>query len=108
MSNFNPSPDYVCTMSLIKNPEKTESNRMSKNGKELPDFVLVTQYSDKLKKEVPKNFKVGDSWCSASGYIQEDGSLKITIKKNPTKDFSKPGSNQPRKAFSAADDFLRG
>lgn len=40
----------------------------------------------KIKKETffKKNFTVHGNWCEASGYIQDDKSLKITIKKTGT------------------------
>ena len=50
-----------------------------------PDFVLVD--SDKLNKKgepFKKNFTINGSWCEGSGYIQDDKSLKITIKKTGT------------------------
>jgi len=75
-------PNWVCTFSLKKNPNKDPSKPETKNR---PDFVLVD--SDKLNKKgepFKKNFTINGSWCEGSGYIQEDKSLKITIKKTGT------------------------
>ena len=75
-------PNWVCTFSLKKNPNKDPSKPETKNR---PDFVLVD--SEKLNKKgepFKKNFTINGSWCEGSGYIQEDKSLKITIKKTGT------------------------
>jgi hypothetical protein len=81
-------PNWVCTFSLKKNPNKDPSKPETKNR---PDFVLVD--SDKLNKKgepFKKNFTINGSWCEGSGYIQEDKSLKITIKKTGTTDAAQP------------------
>jgi len=81
-------PNWVCTFSLKKNPNKDPSKPETKNR---PDFVLVD--SDKLNKKgepFKKNFTINGSWCEGSGYIQEDKSLKITIKKTGTADAAQP------------------
>jgi len=81
-------PNWVCTFSLKKNPNKDPSKPETKNR---PDFVLVD--SDKLNKKgepFKKNFTINGSWCEGSGYIQEDKSLKITIKKTGTTDAVQP------------------
>ena len=75
-------PNWVCTFSLKKNANKDPNKPETKNR---PDFVLVD--SDKLNKKgepFKKNFTINGSWCEGSGYIQEDKSLKITIKKTGT------------------------
>ena len=80
-------PNWVCTFSLERNPEKQE--------KKHPDLVLVD--SDKVNKAgkpFKKNFTINGVWMEASGYIQEDKSIKITVKKS-----SSSGSTPP------ADDF---
>jgi len=81
-------PNWVCTFSLKKNPNKDPSKPETKNR---PDFVLVD--SEKLNKKgepFKKNFTINGSWCEGSGYIQEDKSLKITIKKTGTADAAQP------------------
>ncbi len=80
-------PNWVCTFSLKRNQEKQE--------KKHPDLVLVD--SDKVNKAgkpFKKNFTINGVWMEASGYIQEDKSIKITVKKS-----SSSGSTPP------ADDF---
>jgi len=81
-------PNWVCTFSLKKNANKDPNKPETKNR---PDFVLVD--SDKLNKKgepFKKNFTINGSWCEGSGYIQEDKSLKITIKKTGTTDAAQP------------------
>jgi len=81
-------PNWVCTFSLKKNANKDPNKPETKNR---PDFVLVD--SDKLNKKgepFKKNFTINGSWCEGSGYIQEDKSLKITIKKTGTADAAQP------------------
>ena len=81
-------PNWVCTFSLKKNANKDPSKPETKNR---PDFVLVD--SDKLNKKgepFKKNFTINGSWCEGSGYIQEDKSLKITIKKTGTTGAAQP------------------
>ena len=76
-------PNWVCTFSLRKNPDKDPVRKPE--TKNSPDFVLVN--SDKKNKKgdfFKKNFTINGSWCEGSGYIQEDKSLKITIKKTGT------------------------
>ena len=68
-------PNWVCTFSLVRNKAKTE--------KKHPDMVLIN--SEKMNKEgkpFKKNFTINGVWHEASGYIQEDKSVKITIKKS--------------------------
>ena len=81
-------PNWVCTFSLKKNANKDPNRPETKNR---PDFVLVD--SDKLNKKgepFKKNFTINGSWCEGSGYIQEDKSLKITIKKTGTTGAAQP------------------
>jgi len=81
-------PNWVCTFSLKKNANKDPNKPETKNR---PDFVLVD--SEKLNKKgepFKKNFTINGSWCEGSGYIQEDKSLKITIKKTGTADAAQP------------------
>ncbi len=81
-------PNWVCTFSLKKNANKDPNKPETKNR---PDFVLVD--SDKLNKKgepFKKNFTINGSWCEGSGYIQEDKSLKITIKKTGTTGAAQP------------------
>ena len=68
-------PNWVCTFSLKKNSQKTE--------KKHPDLILVdSEKVNKAGKPFKKNFTVNGVWMEASGYFQEDKSLKITIKKS--------------------------
>ena len=81
-------PNWVCTFSLKKNANKDPNKPETKNR---PDFVLVD--SEKLNKKgepFKKNFIINGSWCEGSGYIQEDKSLKITIKKTGTTGAAQP------------------
>ena len=76
-------PNWVCTFSLRKNPDKDPVRKPETKNRH--DFVLVN--SDKKNKKgdfFKKNFTINGSWCEGSGYIQEDKSLKITIKKTGT------------------------
>ena len=91
MADYNNKPKdpiWVCTFSLKKNANKDPSKPETKNR---PDFVLVD--SEKLNKKgepFKKNFTINGSWCEGSGYIQEDKSLKITIKKTGTTGAAQP------------------
>jgi len=68
-------PNWVCTFSIIRNKAKTE--------KKHPDLVLVdSEKKNKEGKPFKKNFTINGVWHEASGYIQEDKSIKITIKKS--------------------------
>ncbi len=68
-------PNWVCTFSIIRNKAKTE--------KKHPDLVLVdSEKTNKEGKPFKKNFTIHGVWHEASGYIQEDKSIKITIKKS--------------------------
>ncbi len=68
-------PNWVCTFSIIRNKAKTE--------KKHPDLVLVdSEKRNKEGKPFKKNFTINGVWHEASGYIQEDKSIKITIKKS--------------------------
>ena len=81
-------PNWVCTFSLKKNANKDPNKPETKNR---PDFVLVD--SEKLNKKgepFKKNFTINGSWCEGSGYIKEDKSLKITIKKTGTTGAAQP------------------
>ncbi len=80
----NKDPNWLCTFSIKKNADK-DPNKPETNNR--PDLVLVD--SEKLNKKgdpFKKNFTINGSWCEASGYFQEDKSLKITIKKTGTID----------------------
>ena len=81
-------PNWLCTFQLKRNADKDPSKPETKNR---PDFVLVdsknedgTPKLNKAGKPFKKNFTVHGNWSEASGYIQEDKSLKITIKKTGT------------------------
>ena len=84
-------PNWVCTFGLKKNANTTEQKH--------PD--LVHPDSEKMnKKGVPfkKNFTINGVWMEASGYFQEDKSLKITIKKS--------SSSGPTPAAEPGNDFM--
>ena len=75
-------PNWVCTFQLRRNPDKDPGKPETKNS---PDFVLVNSEKKNKKGDFfKKNFTVHGNWCEASGYIQDDNSLKITIKKTGT------------------------
>ena len=74
-------PNWVCTFELVRNPDKKEDKH--------PDFVHPPAKDkdtgqvklNKAGKPMKKNFTIGkDLWHEASGYIQKDKSIKITIK----------------------------
>ena len=102
MAENNLPPGFVCSINIRKNPEKTPGNETYESGKTKPDFVLTTRYVEKLKKDMPATFKIVglEGYHTASAYIQEDGSLKISVKQQMKKGQSAP------KQMSAADDFL--
>ena len=75
-------PNWVCTFQLKRNADKDPGKPETKNR---PDFVLVNSEKKNKKGDFfKKNFTVHGNWSEASGYIQEDKSLKITIKKTGT------------------------
>ena len=75
-------PNWVCTFQLKRNADKDPGKPETKNR---PDFVLVNSEKKNKKGDFfKKNFTVHGNWCEASGYIQDDKSLKITIKKTGT------------------------
>tara|TARA_R100001594_G_scaffold48794_1_gene81669 strand:+ start:3827 stop:4114 length:288 start_codon:yes stop_codon:yes gene_type:complete len=69
-------PNWVCTFSLKRNADKSP-------GDKRPDFVLVDseKVNEKSGKPYRKNFTINGVWHEASAYVQEDNSLKVTIKK---------------------------
>ena len=78
----NKDPNWLCTFSIKKNTDKDPNNKEHNNR---PDYVLVNSEKKNKKGDFfKKNFTVNGSWSEASGYKQEDGSLKITIKKTGT------------------------
>ena len=84
-------PNWVATFSLQKNSEKTE--------KKHPDLVHPnSEKMNKAGKPFKSNFTIHGVWHEASGYIQEDKTLKITIKKS--------SSSGPTPAASSGDDFM--
>ena len=97
-------PNHLFTFFLVKNPKKTGQAGTEK----YPDFVLKSNPKAPPGKEWKMNFTITGSdgvYCDASAYMQEDGSLKITGKKNDSKG---KGSALPTagKKFSNADAFL--
>tara|TARA_R110002049_G_scaffold97451_1_gene237545 strand:- start:177 stop:488 length:312 start_codon:yes stop_codon:yes gene_type:complete len=76
-------PNWVATFSLKRNVEKDPKKPETKNR---PDLVLTDsdKFNQKTGKPYRKNFTIDGVWMEASAYIQEDKSLKITIKKTGT------------------------
>ena len=76
-------PNWVATFSLKRNADKNPQDPSTSNR---PD--LVVSDSDKINaktnKPYRKHFTIDGVWMEASAYIQEDKSLKITIKKTGT------------------------
>lgn len=79
-------PNWVCTFELVRNPDKKEDKH--------PDFVHPPAKDketgqvklNKAGKPMKKNFTISkDDWCEASGYIQKDKTIKITIKRQTKK-----------------------
>ena len=84
-------PNWVATFSLQRNTAKTE--------KKHPDMVHPdSEKMNKAGKPFKKNFTINGVWMEASGYFQEDKSVKITIKKS--------SSSGPTPAASSGDDFM--
>ena len=76
-------PNWVATFSLKRNADKLPGDEATKNR---PDLVLSDsdKVNPKTMKAYRKNFTIDGVWMEASAYIQEDKSLKITIKKTGT------------------------
>jgi hypothetical protein len=76
-------PNWVATFSLKRNADKIPGDEATKNR---PDLVLSDsdKVNAKTNKPYRKNFTIDGVWMEASAYIQEDKSLKITIKKTGT------------------------
>ena len=76
-------PNWVATFSLKRNADKKPGDEATKNR---PDLVLSDsdKVNPKTMKPYRKNFTIDGIWMEASAYIQEDKSLKITIKKTGT------------------------
>jgi len=76
-------PNWVATFSLKRNGDKNPQDPLTKNR---PDLILTDSESVNKKTGKPyrKNFTIDGVWREASAYIQEDKSLKITIKKTGT------------------------
>ena len=76
-------PNWVATFSLKRNADKKPGDEATKNR---PDLVLSDsdKVNPKTMKAYRKNFTIDGVWMEASAYIQEDKSLKITIKKTGT------------------------
>ena len=87
MADYNKpkDPNWLCTFTLRKNPDKDPNKPETKNR---PDYVLVdstnkdgTPNLNKSGNPFKKNFTVHEVWSEASGYKQPDNTLKITLKK---------------------------
>ena len=76
-------PNWVATFSLKRNADKIPGDEATKNR---PDLVLSDsdKVNPKTMKPYRKNFTIDGIWMEASAYIQEDKSLKITLKKTGT------------------------
>jgi len=76
-------PNWVATFSLKRNADKKPGDELTKNR---PDLVLSDsdKVNPKTMKPYRKNFTIDGIWMEASAYIQEDKSLKITLKKTGT------------------------
>ena len=76
-------PNWVATFSLKRNADKNPQDPSTSNR---PDLVLTDsdKVNAKTHKPYRKNFTIDGVWMEASAYIQEDKSLKITIKKTGT------------------------
>tara|TARA_R100001244_G_scaffold28417_1_gene27694 strand:- start:30 stop:362 length:333 start_codon:yes stop_codon:yes gene_type:complete len=105
----NKDPNWVCTFSLKKNASKDPNKPETKNR---PDFVLVdstnedgTPKMNKAGTPFKKNFTISGSWCEGSGYVQEDKSLKITIKKTGTTPTASAAPQQEQQASGFMDQF---
>tara|TARA_R110000851_G_scaffold319665_1_gene484191 strand:- start:887 stop:1213 length:327 start_codon:yes stop_codon:yes gene_type:complete len=79
-------PNWVATFSLKRNADKAP-------GDSRPDMIAIDsdKVNPKTQKPYRKNFTIDNVWMEASGYLQEDKSLKITIKKM-NQDFSSKGN----------------
>ena len=76
-------PNWVATFSLKRNADKDPQDPATKNR---PDLVLSDsdKVNPKTMKPYRKNFTIDGVWMEASAYIQQDKSLKITVKKTGT------------------------
>ena len=76
-------PNWVTTFSLKRNADKNPQDPSTSNR---PDLVLSDsdKINAKTNKPYRKNFTIDGVWMEASAYIQEDKSLKITLKKTGT------------------------
>ena len=91
MAQFDKSkanPDLIGNFVLIRNKTKTEAKH--------PDLVHPDSKDEngnpklnKAGKPFKQNFTVNGIWCEASGYIQEDKSIKIRILKTSVYEFIK-------------------
>ena len=79
------NPDLIGNFVLVRNKQKTEAKH--------PDLVHPDSTDEngnvkmnKAGKPFKKNFTVNGIWCEASGYIQEDKSIKIRILKTSSGD----------------------
>ena len=76
-------PNWVATFSLKRNADKNPQDPKTSSR---PDLILTDseKVNEKTGKPYRKNFTIDGVWHEASAYIQEDKSLKITIKKTGT------------------------
>lgn len=93
----NKDPNWVATFSMQRNLDKFDANNNVIAGKEkLPDLVSVNseKVNQKTGKPYRKNFTINGMWHEPSGYVQKDGTYKITIKKSRNVS-STPKSDDP-------------
>ena len=89
-------PNWVATFSLKRNADKNPQDPSTNNR---PDLVLTDsdKINAKTNKPYRKNFTIKmdgqDVWCEPAGWIQEDKSIKITIKKSVSTGTGKPAAD---------------
>lgn len=81
-------PNWVATFSIKRNPDKT-------SGDSKPDFISVDsdKVNQKTGKPYRKNFTINDQWHEPAAWIQDDKSIKITIKKSVSTGAGKPAAD---------------
>jgi len=85
-------PNWVTTFSMKRNPDKTP-------GDSKPDLISVDsdKINQKTGKPYRKNFTIKmdgqDVWCEPAAWIQEDKSIKITLKKSVSTGTAKPAAD---------------
>ena len=91
-------PNWVATFSMQRNRDKFDANNQVITGKEkLPDLISVDseKVNQKTGKPYRKNFTINGMWHEPSGYVQKDGTYKITIKKSRNTSSAPPKADDP-------------